>query len=111
MWSSSSQQNFRLLVKNSRKSGLTKLKRSSTETRGGRVPGCSSWRTLSLKLLFLTIGELKTTSHVVLASLGEAKLLAPPPSASLALASIGSKAVVASLLARSGALIFALRRR
>ena len=57
--------------------------------------GCSSWRTLSFKFLFLTTGEVKTTSLVALASLDEAKLLAPPPSASLVLGSIGSEAMVA----------------
>ena len=72
---SSSQRNFCLIVKNSHKSRLTELKRSSTETRGGHVLGCSSWRAL-VKLLSLITGEVKTT--VTLASLDEAKLLAPP---------------------------------
>ena len=50
-----------------------------------------------LKLLFLTTGEVKTTSLVLLAPLNEAKLLAPPPSVSLAIESAGSEATVASL--------------
>jgi len=111
VWSSSLTQNFCLLVKNSNKLELTKLKRSSTETRGDRLLGCSNWRTLALKLIFLTTGEFKTISPVILASHDEAKLLAPPPSASLAPEGFGSEVVVASLLARSGALIFALRQR
>ena len=110
-WLSSSQQNFRLLFKNSRKSGLTEFKQSSTETRGGSILGCSNWRILALKLLFLITGEVKTTLLVALASLDEAKLLAPPPSARLTLESARSEATVASLLAHSGALIFALWRR
>ena len=57
-----------------------------------------------LKLLFLTTGKVKTTPPVTLASLDEANLLAPPPSASLTLESAGSEAVVASRLAHSGAL-------
>ena len=69
--------------------------------------GCS-WRTLALKLLFLTTGEVKMTSLVALASLDEAKLLAPLASASLELESTGSEAMVASLLAHSDALIFVL---
>ena len=52
-----------------------------------------------LKLLFLTTGEVKTTPSVILALLDEAKLLAPPPSASSALESVERKVVVASLLA------------
>ena len=81
---SSSQQNLHLLFKNSRKSGLIELKRSSIETRGGRVLSCSSWRTLTLKFLFLTTGEVKTTSLVALVSPDEAKRLALLPSANLA---------------------------
>ena len=102
VWLSSSQQNFHLLVKNSHKLGLTKLKRFSTETRGGRVLGCSSWGAL-VKLLSLIIGEVKTTPPVTLASLDEANLLSLPPSASLALESAGSEAATTSLLAHNGA--------
>ena len=64
-----------------------------------------------MKLLFLITDEVKTTPSVALVSLNEANLLALPPSASSVLESAGSEAVVASLLAHSGALIFALRRR
>jgi len=99
-----------MLIKNSHKSGLTELKRSSTETRGGRVLGCSSWRAL-VKLLFFITGEVTTSSLVALASPDEAKHLALPLSASLAVESAESEAVVALLLACSGALIFALRQR
>jgi len=59
-----------------------------------------------LKLLFLTTGEVKTTSPIVLALLGEAKLFALLPSASLAPESVGSEAMIASVLAHNGALIF-----
>ena len=64
-----------------------------------------------MKLLFLITGEIKTTPYVALASLNEANLLAPPTNASSVLESVGSEIVVASLLAHSGASIFALRRR
>jgi len=43
-----------------------------------------------VKLLFLTTGEVKTTSPVALASLGEANLLPLPPSASITLESTRS---------------------
>ena len=82
-----------MLIKNSRKSGLTKLKWSSTESRGGHVLGYSSWEAL-VKLLSLIIGEVKITPPVTLASLYEANLLVPPPSASSVLESAGSKAVL-----------------
>ena len=99
-----------MLIKNSRKSGLTELKRSSKETEGGRVLCFSSWGAL-VKLLFLITGEVKITPSVALALLDEANLLALPPSMSLALESTGSEAMVVSLLAHSGTLIFTLRQR
>ena len=57
-----------------------------------------------MNLLSLITGEVKTTPPITLASFDEVNLLAPPPSASLTLESAGSEAVVASLLAHSGAL-------
>ena len=59
-----------------------------------------------MKLLFLITGEIKTTPSVALALLDDANLLAPPPSASLALENAGSEAMVALLLAHTGGLIF-----
>ena len=73
--------------------------------------GLFSWRTLALRLLFLTIGDLEITLLVVLTSLGEAILVAPLPGANLAPEDFGSEVMVTSPLARSGALLFALLRR
>ena len=72
--------------------------------------------TLALRLFFLTIGDFKTISPVVLASVGEAILVDPPLSVNLAPEGFGNEVVVTSLLAqdgivRSSALFFALRRR
>jgi len=64
-----------------------------------------------VKLLFSTTGEATTASLLALASPDKAKHLALPLSASLALENAESEAVVASLLAQSGALIFGLWRR
>jgi len=62
-----------------------------------------------LRLLFLITGDLEITLSIV--SLGEAILVAPPPSASLAPEDFGSEVIVTSPLARSAALLFALLRR
>jgi len=66
-----------------------------------------------LRLLFLTAGDFKTTSPVVLASIGEAILVDSLLSANLASEGFGSEVVVTSLLAqdgiaRSSALFFVL---
>ena len=98
-----------MLVKNSRRSVLTKLTRSFTETRGDRVLGCLGWVALLLRLLFLTAGDLEITLSVV--SLGKAILVALPPSASLASEDFRSEVMVTLPLARSGTLLFSLLRR
>jgi len=64
-----------------------------------------------VKRLFFITGEVTTASLVASVSPDEAKHLALPPSAIMALESAESEAVVASLLVRSGALISALQRR
>ena len=69
-----------------------------------------------MRLLFLTTGDFKTTSPVVLASIGEAILEDPPLSANLVPEGFGSKVVVTSILAqdgivRSSDLFIALRLR